>query len=90
MLPTRWQYMDFGDGRERISAPDRGGWNGSMRVVLEHHYAVWFGDDWHEHDKFSWSNKNNDGRPQAVGLLPANLLACTTFMGMSGMVSRLE
>ncbi|TVS09658.1 MAG: hypothetical protein EA424_26675 [Planctomycetaceae bacterium] len=32
----------------------------------------WFGDDWKEHDKFGWSNKNAGGRPRAAGLLPAN------------------
>ncbi|MBA4019096.1 MAG: hypothetical protein C0483_18165 [Pirellula sp.] len=32
----------------------------------------WFGDDWKEHDKFGWSNKNAGNGPHAVGLLSAN------------------
>ena len=32
----------------------------------------WFGDNWQEHDKYGWSNKNAGGRAHSVGSLPAN------------------
>ncbi len=70
MLPTRWRQLGSTAQGERLSAPDRGGVEYCCRAGTTTQF--WFGDDWQDHDKFGWSNKNAGGRPHSVGSLPAN------------------
>ncbi len=50
----------------------------------------WFGDDWHEHDKFSWSNKNMMDVPKQLDCFCQPFWLARHSWECLGMVSRLE
>ncbi len=82
LLPTRWRQLDAAAESERVSSTDRGRMGVQLRAGTTTQYS--FGDDWKEHDKYGWSNKNAGGRPHSVSSLPANALVCTTCTAMCG------